>query len=909
MSQICPNASFEEGAAPGTNWSTNQAALSYTNSFNSTTFIAGTRSLQQDLSINGVNQAGQVFQFITGGFAVGDKLSIMVHRRVTAKSIANGYAAFSITAIGSNGAVLASLYSSLATAVDSDWVQLTGETQAIPENTASIGVTFRVDGTSSTTGSMTVLWDYVMIDVIPQNDTTLSPGIIAAGQTHDVALEWDSGIGPVGFSILRDDDNRMAYFEEEAPVFGDPKTQSDSSASDFTMWRSANQVIFSDGMGQVDFNIDDGTKKFLLLENGRLSDTGFIARGPAITTEVVPGLISSSLTPPFAKFLTNYNNSLERIRFVAFGNNLLYSVPSTGTGWTHCGGSPFGPQITDAVAFKRRVLAGFGNSGDMIINSVVGGVAFISVVGEEAGFYGSGEGNLIRIKPDANGVVDTLELSTDMAIWSATKTYDDGVANATGSMSPGFFQGLFYFGARDGLYSWDGGTSGSSTALVLSFSTAASANNAKRIKLFKGRLYFTIGSDVLYEFDGATAPRRITEPWSAEIIAPSGGIYEGTVQWLDIEPTAYKLYVAVACTDNSAQKYTLVMSYDGTAWVVEYKHTGAHLMLGSFDAENRIYMISTVPDNLMYSMAADRNLPAALEDRSTRQLFFRSSRLDLQRPIVDKLVSGVYTRYRNLTPTISTSLSQSTLAGATSMKLGSVTGITAGDWVWIDPNESTTIQGSEVKYVSAVDVASNTLTFGVPPVATYGITGTVAALERAHFAGDTVVRIQILSSLYDVSTNTETMIGGVYSSTSQDQLVTLPENDPFISKKFEVRFRMLGTTTSPVSAEIREWAIRYIYLPEAKKRWRMSFNLRQGIERLDHSPESRDSQTMKDQIWEAKGARRLVRFYALDGGSYLGRIGQPEFRIEETTDQFNGQKLETMVCSLTFIETDAELVK
>lgn len=854
-------------------------------------------------------QAGQYFrviQRIYTGFVIGARLTVGYYLYKSNANSANNplIPYFRVYALNSAGALISEILtnSNDGTTGYLAWTWRDAVSSAVPANTASLQFILEINHSQTTGLSLTqdAYFDALYAAVVPGVVTGSSQGgSTHAGSTHDISLTYDEDIGPVGFNILRDQSNKLGYFQEEAPVFGDPKATADSSASDFTLWRSESQLSFAEGMGQVDFDKENGAKRVLLIKNGLLTDTGAIQRASKLTTNTIAPNITGVGNYPSVWSTTSFAPASSTTRyFLARGTQLMYTDSITGA-FAEANALP--QTVRHMITYKRDLYIAYGNSG--VSQRKLYSDGTLNNLADNVLFFGSGEGVLIRVTRDANSVYSVLSSSTDGITWANTTTISDGVFDVTGVLANGFFQGLFYFGLPSGLYTWDGTTSPGNIIEVIGFGTASDTINCSVIQVWQGKLYFNIGKGFVYEFDGASAPTLIFDPWSTDIISKFGGVFTATIERIMMASTTWRLYVALQIYDytSGTVKKTLLYAFDGHGWVIEKELTGWH-ELAVFMGQPYLYIVDRDAATMQY-LKTDRSLEYSDQDR-TGITEVRLSRQDFQRPLVNKLVSSVLIRYRDLTATADTTLATDTQVGDTAMTVASAASIVAGDWVVIDADGST----SEVKYVSSK--ASNTLTFGVPDSTTYGTTNTVAALEHPHDSGVTVHRIHLAVGCYDVASQTMTMIGGLYDASALDQVISLPDHDPFVSTKFELRMFWIGSSAINMTCTIKEIAIRYIYSPEPKKRFRWSIDLRSGIRRLGGVIEDRTTAQMVRQVWAAKAAQRLIEYHDIDGTSYFGRLGLPEIRYEEYEVQpGSGVKVLSATCTWSFIETDAELVK
>jgi hypothetical protein len=1405
VASLLTNGSFEQGAsAPGTGWST-AGALTATPAFSPVSYTDGTRSLEVTMSPGG-GQAGSAYdvtQRVKTGFAVGEVLAVRADRFFVSRSTIDFSVTMKVEARDEADVNLSDLFTATASSLDPNWTVVSGESLAIPPSTVSLVVVLRHNNGDAVSGSAVCRWDNMTVMVIPSRRRVTPLSEVAAGRAYDVAFLADDDAGPVGYSLVRNKDNQLAYFQEEAPVFGDPRAQADSSASDFSLWRSSSQQDFSGGMGQLRAATDEeGVKKSLILENIRITDTGQIGPGPKPTTQALPSYPEPATTPG-VRYASTTDASGAAQRFLAVGRTVLV--------WTQAGGwqtaATFSNPVVDLIAFANVVYASFGNQevmqatephgatfsqlsnlfpnpsfergdeppgdgwtrakrltgerelvswpwsaeqaikvtvtpregeaggeytvvvpatasgfvgerlslrywrlfesrssidfsaqltvsaydsngkfladlydsgptaavdndwvmqdvktspippstdkvkvrlrhtnnvavsgqavcrwgglvlrrenlfdehsfesagvigtawfpdtdnnkdmtgaisaelrmvydgrqalrvkatgtaangqywiiqritrgfvvgaglelrfarnfqdrtdgngsvrarldaynqagtatnlcdtaldgpdggwnafsfntgnipagtlsiimrlehyngatatgfvtclwddfylgrdpanmlsasvfasggytiegapnatlafetidgsqalrvnvtptanqpGHVYVLEAVGsalpiapgqqlavsasrfyrvkplvglptirlvvraygaddavlstlltlsttaldgamttisgttaalpdGVVAVRVAlehevqasnlddfevlwdrirvtppasaerpGEKAGPLGVGEGFLVRVSPDDDGRLTVLDHSPTGEAWSFVdeQRFADNQVDATGS-AHAFYQGQFVFGAADGLYTWSGAGGVEAVTQQLGFSTATDTRNVRRLEVWRGKVYFTVGSDALYAFDGTKTPERINDPWSTTLIGPTGLLSDGEIAWMDLAATAWHLYVAVAVTTAGGAKRSYLYAFDGDGWSIVRTFEGTWVQLAVYgDAQSVFAVPSPQPAPgapVVYVIPAGRALVAAEEERSdsTHQARFRSSRLDFERPLVPKLVSSVILRADDLSAAITSTLDQDAIKTDTALVLAPGVDMNqwqVGDWVWIEPGED----AAEVRYVAAVNAGTRTLTFGTP--AGYDVDD---ALETTHQAGADIVRLSILASIFDVDTGAHTPIGGLYDPDESVQTIRLPPGSPVVTQNFELRLSWLGTTNVPAGGVLTEWGIRYVFAPDVKRRWRLSLNLRHGAQRLDSSPEPRSVAEMVDDLWTIKGARRLIRFYDIDGRDYLGRLGQLEIRYEDIVLESTGAVVTAGVATCFVLETDSEFI-
>lgn len=825
----------------------------------------------------GVNQS------IYEGFAAGDILTVRLDRwAVTMPAGLVGI--FRITALSGADAVLSTVFSQTWSGVDGSFQTMTGTSSEIPAGTARLYVEIFVACSVGGSPEAAVLFDNTIVDVIPRAGSVVTDASVSAGKTHDVAFLYDDTVGPVGFTITRDKNGMLAYFQEEAPVFGDPRVQSDSSASDFTLWRTTNQTDFSEGQGYVDFDQETGKKRFQSFKNGMVSDVASLKRGPYVYTG---GSIAfpTVVNPPDLMSATTYNASGGKVIWVALHDQLAWSIDD-GASWVTL---PKMNAITSICAFQQQLYVAFGKAAVMKRTGV--GDAILVDLATYGQLLCADEGIIVKTLHDANNAYTKLEQSVDGTTWTATTSFSDGSDEATGCLRSGFFQGLFHFSTQRGLYSWDGTATAGGVAKVVDYSTAGTsipytqlAVNGKRIVVWRGDLYFTVGRDLVYKFDGARPTDRIVSPWNSQLIGPNGLLANGSIEWIDLCPTAWHLYALVAALKTDGSRVGFLYAFDGKAWTIAVEFSDSHRQLCTFDGIEKLFDWNPLTRRLD-SLSVKRVLTGQ-DAALTAAPVFTSSRLDLQRAAVPKLVSAGYLRHRNSPAPIASVVTQYAKAGQSTLVLSSVASFAVGDYLWIDPSGD----ANQVKKITAISGATVVLD---------------APLSLDVPLSIVVYKIHVVMSLTDVATGLSTAIGGIYTNAVDEQLANLPIATPFVANRLTVSLRWFGTTNE---AEIVEWAIRYIYAPEVKRRWRLSLDLRHGVQRVDGEIEDRTTAAMIVQLWAAKGARRLIQYFDIDGTEYLGRIAQPEIRVEERKRAHDGITIQGAVATLQVIETDSAFI-
>lgn len=904
MGNLLFNPSFESNIDAGSdltvaNWVVLQSSAIATITY-SATASDGTRSLS--IATGNVVAGGYsgVRQAVYQGFSAGDLFTVRADRLCSTFPVGMlGY--LRIMALdrlpSTSQSVVIGVWN--WTGADTSFKAITGETTvAVPSWATALVFDIFTSNTSGGPLAATMLFDNVILDVLPLAGSTVTDANVSAGRTHDVAFLYDDAVGPVGFTITRDKNNMLAYFQEEAPVFGDPRIQTDSSASDFTLWRTSNQTDFAEGMGYLDFDQETGKKRAMSFKHGLISETGALRRGPVVSTLGTGGSLPMSTAPPGLMAATTYDASGIKRLFIASHTALLTSIDNGAT-WSAVT-TPAGIAISGMCAFQRRLYVAYDRYAPMQ-RSGIGDATLANLTGNPLGqFVCADEGRIVRTLFDANNAASVLEQSVDGVTWTATTTFSDGTIQATGALTTGFYQGLFYFGTSSGIYSWDGTSTAGSIAKVVDFSTASSAalysglaTNGRELAAWRGDLYFTVGKDLVYRFDGAKAPEKIVAPWNNQLIGPDGLLVDGTIEWIDLHATAWHLYVSLSIAPTAGGRFGYLYAFDGKAWTIVATSSDGAWGLCTFDGIEKLVLSlwgNTGSAATVRSSIPLKRLLTTADVTGAPEAVFRSSRLDLQRAAVPKLVSSGYLRYRNAPAKVGTTASVLGRKGANVLDVASVSGLQAGDWVWISPG------GPEAQAKQIGSIAGTRLTF----VASGGNT---AALSADVPVGTEVVKPHVLMALVDAATGVATTIGGIYTNAVTDQLMQLPRSAPFVANRLYVQLTWPATSTS--NTEVLEWAIRFIYAPEVKKRWRLSFDLRHGIQRLDGQAEERTTADMIDRIWAAKGARRLVTLYDIDGSDHLGRITQPEIRVEERRREHDGVSLQTAVATLQFIETDS----